>query len=64
VTLRQSLPGASLNHVTFYFRRQGKPTDNAYIESFNGKLRVECLNENWFVSLADAQEKLEAWKMD
>lgn len=55
---------AYLNRVELDFSRPGKPTDNAYIESFNGKLRAECLNENWFLSLADAQEKLDAWKMD
>ena len=49
------------NHVELDFSRPGKPTDNAYIESFNGKLRAECLNEKWFLSLADAQGKLTAW---
>jgi putative transposase len=52
------------NQVELDFIRPGKPTDNAYIESFNGKLRAECLNENWFLSLADAQEKLDAWRSD
>jgi putative transposase len=50
--------------VELDFIRPGKPTDNAYIESFNGKLRSECLNENWFLSLADAQAKLDAWRSD
>jgi putative transposase len=36
----------------------GKPTQNSYVESFNGKLRDECLNEHWFTSLADARRKL------
>ena len=40
------------------------PTDNAYIESFNGSLREECLNTNWFMSLEDAKEKLERWRND
>jgi putative transposase len=40
--------------------RPGKPTDNSYIESFNGKFRAECLNAHWFMSLTDAREKLEA----
>jgi len=52
------------NQVKLDFIRPGKPTDNAYIESFNGKLRKECLNENWFLSLKDAQEKIDAWKQD
>ena len=52
------------NKVKLDFSRPGKPTDNAVIESFNGRLRQECLNENWFLSLKDAQEKLDGWKMD
>ena len=44
------------------FSRAGKPTDNAMIEAFNARLRAECLNENWFLSLADASEKIEAWQ--
>jgi len=42
----------------------GKPTQNAFIESFNGKLRDECLNETLFSSLADASETLQAWQED
>jgi putative transposase len=44
------------------FSRPGKPTDNAGVESFNGRLRQECLNANWFLSLADAQAKIGAWR--
>lgn len=40
------------------------PTDNAYIESFRGRLRQECLNQHWFFSLADAAEKIEDWRID
>jgi putative transposase len=50
--------------VTLDFSRPGKPTDNAYIEAFNARLRAECLNAHWFISLADAAEKLEAWRRD
>lgn len=46
--------------VIFDFSRPGKPTDNAFIEAFNSKLRSECLNAHWFLSLQDACEKLEA----
>lgn len=46
------------------FIEPGKPVQNAFIESFNGTLREECLNENWFVSLADAQQTIEAWRLD
>ena len=48
----------------FDFSRPGKPTDNAFIEAFNGRFRPECLNQHWFMSLADAREKLEAWRGD
>ena len=48
--------------VELDFSRPGKPTDNAFIEAFNGRFRAECLNTHWFLSLADAREKLEAWR--
>lgn len=50
--------------VTLDFSRPGKPTDNAFIEAFNGRFRAECLNAHWFMSLEDAAEKLEAWRRD
>lgn len=50
--------------VILDFSRPGKPTDNSFIESFNGKLRAECLNTHWFMSLDDARSKLEAWRKD
>ncbi len=50
---------AYLNNVTLDFSRPGKPTDNGLIEAFNGRLRQECLNESWFLSLKDAKEKVE-----
>jgi putative transposase len=50
--------------VKLNFIRPGKPVENAYIESFNGKLRDECLNENWFITLKDARETIEAWRID
>ncbi len=42
----------------------GKPTQNAFIESFNGKFRDECLNEHWFCSLAEARIRIAAWRRD
>ena len=53
---------AYLNGVELDFSRPGKPTDNAFIESFNGRFRQECLNESWFLSLEDAREKVETWR--
>lgn len=44
------------------FSRPGKPTDNAFVESFNGRLREECLNAHWFLSLDAARGKIEAWR--
>ena len=52
---------AYLNGVELDFSRPGKPTDNAMIEAFNARLRAECLNESWFLSLEDAREKIEGW---
>lgn len=50
--------------VMLDFSRPGKPTDNAYIESFNGRFREECLNTHWFLSLAEARDKIESWRRD
>jgi putative transposase len=50
--------------VQLRFIAPGKPQQNGYIESFNGKLRDECLNEHWFTTLYDAREKVEAWRME
>ncbi len=52
------------NNVKLDFITPGKPVENAYIESFNGKFRDECLNDNWFLSLDDAREIIEAWRID
>ncbi len=50
--------------VELHFIEPGKPNQNAFAESFNGRIRDECLNEHWFVSLADAEEKIQAWRID
>jgi len=50
--------------IKLQFSRPGKPTDNPFIESFNGRLRQECLNQSWFVSMEDAQKKIEEWRVD
>jgi len=55
---------AYAHQVHLDFIRPGKPTDNGYIESFNGKFRDECLNCHWFTSLADARSLIEAWRCD
>ncbi len=53
---------AYFSGVTLDFSRPGKPTDNAFIEAFNGRLRQECLDPNWFLCLDDARAKIEAWR--
>jgi putative transposase len=55
---------AYARRVELHFLRPGKPVDNAFVESFNGKFRDECLNENWFQDLDDARTKIEAWRCD
>ncbi|MBF0166977.1 MAG: IS3 family transposase [Alphaproteobacteria bacterium] len=55
---------AYMKGITLDFSRPGKPTDNAFIESLNGKFRAECLNVSWFMSLDEAREKCEDWRRD
>ena len=55
---------AYTNGVILDFSRRGKPTDNAMIESFNGRFREDCLNVHWFASLEDAQHKIDAFRWD
>lgn len=52
------------HNVRIDFSRPGKPTDNAFIETFNGSLRDECLNLHWFDNLAEAKRLIEAWRID
>ena len=56
--------GAYARWVHLHFVDPGKPVQNAYIESFNGRLRDECLNEHWFMSLPEARSVAEAWRDD
>ena len=56
---------AYLNGAEIDSSRPGKPTDNAHIEAFNSRLRAECLNASWFLSLADARDRnQEAWRRE
>src|SRR5579863_4678830 len=52
------------NKVTLHFITPGRPMENGYIESFHGKFREECLNEHWFLTLDDARETIESWRID
>jgi putative transposase len=55
---------AYYNKAKIDFSRPGKPTDNCFIETFNGSLRNECLNVHWFASMAEARAVVEAWRVD
>ena len=61
---RATLTWAHARGVRLFLIEPGKPNQNAYIESFNGRLRDECLNEHWFVSLAHARVVIEAWRRE
>jgi putative transposase len=52
------------NGVRIDFSRPGKPTDNAFVESFNGTLRAECLDAHWFTTLAEAKQLIELWRRE
>jgi putative transposase len=52
------------HRVQIDFSRPGKPADNAYLESFNGTLRAECLDVHWFTSLSEARQIIEAWRRE
>ncbi|MBI4165369.1 MAG: transposase [Acidobacteria bacterium] len=52
------------HNVEMHIIASEKPTENAFIDSFNGRSRDECLNENWFMSLEEARMKIEAWRKD
>jgi putative transposase len=58
------LTWAHRNRVALRLIEPGKPNQNAYVESFNGRLRDECLNEHWFTSLAHARAVIEAWRCE
>jgi putative transposase len=59
---RVFLSWAARHQIQVDFISPGKPTQNAFIESFNGRLREECLNQHWFLSVDDARDKIEAWR--
>ena len=58
------LTWAHRNGITLRLIEPGKPTQNAYIESFNGRLRDECLNDQWFTSLQHARVEIERWRRE
>jgi putative transposase len=64
VTPQPNREGPVRANVQLSFIRPGKPNENAYIESFNGKFRDECPNEHWFISMAHARRIIEAWRIE
>mgnify|MGYP000067067794 FL=1 len=61
----RALDGWADDHgVQLYFIDPGKPTRNAYIESFNGRFREECLNQHWFTGIGEAREIIEDWRIE
>jgi putative transposase len=64
LTSRAMLAWAARHRVQLHYISPGKPTQNAFVESFNGKFRDECLNDNVFTSLAEAREIIERWRVD
>lgn len=55
---------AEENEVKIHFIQPGKPVQNCFVESFNGRFRDECLNEHWFTSMEDARQIIEAWRVN
>jgi transposase InsO family protein len=63
-TSKAMLTWAHRNDINLRLIEPGKPTQNAYIESFNGRLRDECLNDHWFISLQHARVEIERWRRE
>lgn len=63
-TSRCFIAWAEQRGIALTYIQPGKPVQNCFIESFNGRFRDECLNANWFENLADARRKIEAWRID
>ena len=63
-TGKAMLTWAHRNGVTLRLIEPGKPNQNAYVESFNGRFRDDCLNENWFTSLSHARALIETWRCE
>ena len=64
LTSKALAQGAYARRIDLCFIQPGRPQQNGFVESFNGKLRDECLNEHWFTTLYDAREKVEAWRVE
>lgn len=63
-TSRHFLTWCEDRKIRIVYIQPGRPMQNGYVESFNGRFRDECLNANWFATMADARQKIEAWRQD
>jgi putative transposase len=64
VTSRHFLAWCEERKIQLIHIQPGRPMQNGRVESFNGKLRDECLNANWFATLMDARQKVERWRSE
>src|SRR5271165_6138920 len=64
LTSRVVLQWAAEQGIEWHYITPGRPSENGFTESLNGKIRDECLNEHWFLSLAEARAIVEAWRQD
>ena len=63
-TSRHFLSWCEDHRIRAVYIQPGRPMQNGYVESFNGRLRDECLNANWFATMTDARQKIESWRRD
>jgi putative transposase len=63
-TSKAFMKWATDNNVEIHFIDKGKPMQNAFVESFNGKFRDECLNEEWFLTINDARKRIKEWSYE
>lgn len=63
-TSRHFLAWCEGHKIRTVYIQPGRPMQNGYVESFNGRFRDECLNANWFATLTDARQKIEDWRHD
>jgi transposase InsO family protein len=63
-TSRHFIGWCEANGIALIHIQPGRPMQNGYVESFNGRFRAECLNANWFLNLKDAREKIESWRQE
>jgi putative transposase len=63
-TSRHFIAWCEERKIRIIYIQPGRPMQNGYVESFNGRFRDECLNANWFATMADVRQKIEAWRQD